>query len=204
VGIADRTYMRGPAPPHISLGASWTVRFIVLLVLAFVAVKGGWGWFGRDLRGPLALSREAILEGRVHTLLTAAFVHADVWHVLFNCLGLWFFGKLVEETVGSAKFIAFVLLGAVLSHLPFLAVEFATGGHTRTIGASGVVLASIVFAAFRYPSSSCRCASGSSRSSTWSSTSWACSSRAGRRTTGRTSAARRTASSRTGSGSCPR
>jgi membrane associated rhomboid family serine protease len=151
VGVADRSYMRGRGPQSISFGTSWTLRFMVLLVAAFVLTNGAAGWFRWRGEGTLLLSRESIEEGRVWTVVTAALLHADAWHLLFNAIGLWFFGKLVEETLGGARFVAFFFAAAVVSHLPFLAAEFATGGSTRTIGASGIVMAAIVFAAFRFP-----------------------------------------------------
>jgi membrane associated rhomboid family serine protease len=151
MGVADRSYMRGRGPPPIALGASWTLRFIVLLVVVFVADKGAQGWFRWRGEDALLLSRESIEEGRWWTVLTAALLHADAMHLVFNLLGVWFFGKLVEESLGGGRYVAFVAVGALASHVPFLAAEFATGGFTSTIGVSGVVTAMLVFAAFRYP-----------------------------------------------------
>lgn len=151
MGVADRGYMQGRAPDALDLRSSWTLKLIVLLGAAFVLSRGAeswWGWRGID---SLLLSREAIEEGRVWTLLTSALLHADVWHLVFNLIGLWFFGKLAEESLRGARFLTFVVLAAVLSHVPFLVAEFAAQGHARTIGASGVVLATLVYAAFRFP-----------------------------------------------------
>ena len=143
--------MRGRRPPPIFLGSSWTLRFIVFLIVAFVFTKGSAGWFNWRGEHALLLSRQAIAEGRWWTILTSALLHADAWHLAFNALGLWFFGKLVEETLDGARYAAFFVLAAVLSHAPFLAAQYATGDRTPTIGASGIVVAMLVFAAFRYP-----------------------------------------------------
>jgi len=151
VGVADRSYMRGRRPPSIALGASWTLRFIVMLAVVFVAVEGAKGWFGWRGERALVLSRDAVEDGRVWTIVTSALLHADAWHLVFNLLGLWYFGKLVEESLGGARYVAFFWLAAVVSHVPFLVAQFATDGSTSTIGVSGVVTATLVFAAFRYP-----------------------------------------------------
>jgi membrane associated rhomboid family serine protease len=143
--------MRGRGPAPIALGTSWTLRFIIALAVVFVAEHGARGWFHWSGGPGLLLSREAIVEGRWWTIVTAALLHADVMHLIFNLLGLWYFGKLVEETLGGARYVAFFLLAVVASHVPFLVAEFATGGFTSTIGVSGVVMATLVFAAFRYP-----------------------------------------------------
>jgi membrane associated rhomboid family serine protease len=158
VGVSDRNYMRGRGPAPIAVGASYTVRVLVFLVLVHVAYRGAAGWSGRRLEVErwvhewLLLSTETLRAGRVWTLLTAACLHKDAMHLALNALGLWYFGKLVEETLGSAKYLAFVLAAAVLSHVPYVVACFATHDPTPTIGASGVVLATLVFAAFHYPS----------------------------------------------------
>ena len=36
---------------------------------------------------------ESVSSGRVWTPLTAAFSHADGWHLFANMLGLYFFGR---------------------------------------------------------------------------------------------------------------
>jgi membrane associated rhomboid family serine protease len=151
MGVADRAYMRRSGPPPIAAGASWTLRFVVLLALVHVGVEIARQQFGWRGRGDLLLSWDALRQGRVWTVLTAALLHADTMHLLFNLLGLWYFGKIVEETLGSAQFVAFFLLAAVLSHVPFVAAEMVTQDPTTTIGASGVVMATLVFAAFRHP-----------------------------------------------------
>jgi membrane associated rhomboid family serine protease len=155
VGVSDRTYMRRRAPPPIALGTSWTLRLVVFLFAAFLAVHGARAWAGWRGEWALVLSRDAIVEGRWWTILTAALLHVDPIHLLFNLIGLWYFGKLVEETLGGARYLAFFWIAAAVSHAPFLAAEFATGGDAATVGASGIVTAMLVFAAFRYPGMPC-------------------------------------------------
>src|SRR5690606_25472364 len=50
--------------------------------------------------------------------ITYQFIHADFFHILFNMIGLFFFGRLMEAWWGSRRFLAFYLLcgtvGAVL------------------------------------------------------------------------------------------
>jgi rhomboid family protein len=151
VGIADRGYMRGRAGEPLAFGSSWTLRAIVFLAACYVLQRGAASWWRWDGEDALLLSREAIVQGRVWTLLTAAFLHADTWHLVFNLIGLWVFGRLAEDSLRGARYVAFFLLAAVVSHVPFLIAEFATHGDAQTIGASGIVLAALVYAAFRYP-----------------------------------------------------
>ena len=43
----------------------------------------------------------ALLLARPWTLVTYMFLHAGFTHILFNMLGLYFFGPRVEQRIGS-------------------------------------------------------------------------------------------------------
>lgn len=77
---------------------------------------------------------------RPWTLLTYMFVHGGFMHLLFNMLGLFFFGPPLEAKWGSREFIKFYLIcglgGAVLS---FLFVGSAIVGASAAV--YGVMLA---------------------------------------------------------------
>jgi membrane associated rhomboid family serine protease len=75
------------------------------------------------------------------TLLTYQFVHAGVGHVVFNMLGLFFFGPRLEEHLGPRHFLGLYfasgVTGALLSFLNY---------NTPIVGASAAVFG--VFLAF--------------------------------------------------------
>jgi len=73
----------------------------------------------------------------IHSLCTATFVHADIFHLLGNCLFLWVFGRSLESLVGSVAIAAaFPLLGVI----GFLC-QWALNPDSQTviIGASGAI-----------------------------------------------------------------
>jgi membrane associated rhomboid family serine protease len=80
------------------------------------------------------LPAERIWGGAVWALISSAFVHVAPWHLIFNVYWLWRFGGAVERTLGSFKFLVFVVAAAFLSSALQLAVSGDTG-----IGASGIV-----------------------------------------------------------------
>jgi membrane associated rhomboid family serine protease len=88
------------------------------------------------LREILIPSSIIIWSGAYWGLLTSAFVHFDVWHVLFNMWWLKDFGALLEPTLGRSKYLLFVIASAVVSSGAELAVTSQTG-----VGFSGVVYA---------------------------------------------------------------
>jgi membrane associated rhomboid family serine protease len=90
----------------------------------------------------LAVVRLLVLVPRevfIHpwTLVTYMFMHDpnSFTHILFNMLGLYFFGPRVEERIGSQKFLMLYLI----SGLSGAALSFVFAFNASVIGASGAV-----------------------------------------------------------------
>jgi membrane associated rhomboid family serine protease len=92
---------------------------------------------------PFALVPVAILY-RPWTLVTYMFLHAGFGHLLFNMLGLYFFGPRVEERLGSRRFITLYLVSGLVGALLSIATPLA-----RIVGASGAVFG-VMLAFARY------------------------------------------------------
>lgn len=94
-------------------------------------------------RGAEALAPDAVLiwSGSYWGLLTSAFVHFELWHLLFNMWWVKDFGKLLEPTMGRFPYLIFLLSAAVLSS----GFQLAASGETG-IGFSGVVYAMFGYA----------------------------------------------------------
>lgn len=56
-------------------------------------------------------------------LLTFQFLHAHVWHLLFNMLALYWFGPMVEHYLGSRRYLAFYLLSGCGGALLYLVLN---------------------------------------------------------------------------------
>jgi membrane associated rhomboid family serine protease len=54
--------------------------------------------------------QSALMEGRVWEFITFQFLHGSVGHILFNSMGLYFFGPWMERWWGSRRFLVFYLL----------------------------------------------------------------------------------------------
>ncbi|HEV3145300.1 MAG TPA: rhomboid family intramembrane serine protease [Gemmataceae bacterium] len=173
MGIHDRDYYRND-------GGSWfnsltrhgqvCTWLIVLNVIMFVAQIAGHSRPETDrpgrrhnapdaiIAGPITqnldLNARDVLHGQVWRLVTHAFLHADFWHILFNMLLLYWFGRDIEGIYGSKEFLAFYLTSAVLAGLAFVACSAAgmgSGMESRALGASGAVMAVIVLFACHFP-----------------------------------------------------
>ena len=79
--------------------------------------------------------------------LTTAFLHANIWHIAFNMLALYWVGRAVEPVLGHWRFAVLYVLSAVGGSWAVLAWTFVDTGMwlTATVGASGAVFG--VFAA---------------------------------------------------------
>ena len=109
------------------------------VVMALVAAN--LAMFVVDLADPTITRRFAdnallVADGEYYRMLTAAFLHAGLFHLAFNMLGLYMFGSQVEAVAGPARFVALYVLSAVggsaCSH--FFGPPFTFG-----VGASGAV-----------------------------------------------------------------
>ncbi len=82
------------------------------------------------------------------------FVHSGIWHLLFNMLGLFFFGVQLERRIGSNEFLLFYLLSGTLAGVLSLLVYWLTGAYyVWLVGASGAVFAVLLAYATYYPRS---------------------------------------------------
>jgi GlpG protein len=76
----------------------------------------------------------AIFSGQVWRVWTPMFLHYGWLHILFNALWLKEFGTLLEDRLGTLRFLLLVLAVGATAHL----AEFAIAGHYRMGGMSGV------------------------------------------------------------------
>ncbi|UED85266.1 rhomboid family intramembrane serine protease [Streptomyces profundus] len=77
-----------------------------------------------------------VADGEVYRLLTAAFLHQEIWHIGFNMLGLWFLGPSLESALGRSRFIALYLLSAFAGST----LSYVLADQTQlSLGASGAI-----------------------------------------------------------------
>lgn len=81
-------------------------------------------------------------------IVTYMFNHADLNHIFFNMLGLFFIGPILEQTIGQKRFL-FLYLAAGLGGA-FLN-QMLGGSYGGMLGASACVLGVVVAFAMKYP-----------------------------------------------------
>jgi membrane associated rhomboid family serine protease len=130
------------------------INVIVFLIITIVAVIG-FLLKNEVISGKVLdlLSVPASIDGlifRPWTLITYMFTHKDVWHILFNMLWLYWFGKIFLEYLDEKKLVALYLLGgitgAIVYILSFNIFPAFTGmiDGSSAIGASASVMAVVI------------------------------------------------------------
>jgi membrane associated rhomboid family serine protease len=121
--------------------------------LAILAVNIGLGLLGlfgmpqvieRCLFRPYEFARGM----RRATIITSAFVHADLAHLAFNMITFWFFGVMLEWQIGTLKFVLLYAIGLVVSSVGSY-FKHRNNPEYATLGASGAISA-VLFAAIVY------------------------------------------------------
>ena len=143
----NRSLLRTPFPYRYYNASLYIIAINVLVFfLTYVAPRT----LGYLVLNPLAITyRNAYWQ-----FLTYMFVHGGISHILFNMLGLFFFGAHVERQMGSSEFLVFYLLTGVLAGVFSFIVFSATGAYgVYLLGASGAVYAVLLAYATYYPRS---------------------------------------------------
>jgi membrane associated rhomboid family serine protease len=150
MGIYDREYYRDK-----TRGSGWLSgeapackALIAINVGAFIAQKMFHGSFDELFR---ANSDQIFHQFQVWRLLTATFLHADPWHILFNMLFLWMVGREMESFYGTRDFTVLYIASAIFSTLCWAVADTfdPTPGFLR--GASGAVMSVVVLYTLYYP-----------------------------------------------------
>ena len=91
---------------------------------------------------------------QIWQLLTYAFLHGSVMHLLLNMYALWLFGTRMENVWGSRTFAVYYfvcVIGAGVVQLLVASQGSGEGGIYPTVGASGGVFGLLLAFAYTYP-----------------------------------------------------
>jgi len=133
----------GPGPLSTALKALIGANVVVFLATTFAPA----------LTLLLGLQpAEVVGKLYVWQLATYMFVHAGVFHILFNMLALWMFGTELEQTWGTRRFLRFYFLCGVGAGVCVVLANYLFGDPTLpTIGASGAIYGVLAASAALWP-----------------------------------------------------
>lgn len=128
------SYGYGPTQRYGLRGWSVTTWLIAINVIVFVLdqlfvqrvlERHGGLLFLIGYRHPISewgafTASAAIKHLQLWRFITFQFLHANLWHVFFNMLALYFFGPLVEQYLGSRRYTGFYLLCGIAGAAAYL------------------------------------------------------------------------------------
>src|SRR5262245_8732990 len=151
MGIYDREYYRGE-----TRGSAWltglapacktiiVINVVVFFLQPYLESAG-------LLPHLVASSRGIFQRGEVWQLLTATFLHGNMYHILLNMIFFWMVGREMESFYGTRDFVYLYLTAAVVSTLGWAIIDLYSAHGSSMIGASGAIMAVIVIYALYYP-----------------------------------------------------
>src|SRR5690606_20241846 len=141
----------GPLSWRVTTGA-WPLSNLPPVTRALLIINGvvfllqfllGSQWFYAFMLWPLGGAEAGGMSFMPWQLVSYGFLHAGMFHLMFNMLVLYMFGAPLEHTWGPRRFLTYFLVcvaGAGLCQLVVVSWSLAQGGLPYpTLGASGGV-----------------------------------------------------------------
>jgi membrane associated rhomboid family serine protease len=163
----ERSYYDDQRGFHLGGQLSFTAKLIIVMSVIYLVQlitepkeppDGAFfvddGWFTNTFRlYPDVFRRPWLL----FELLTYGFLHSvdDFSHIILNMVGLWFFGRPIEERYGRREYLMFFLAAVVFAGIVWVLGELvANQGFVpwpAMVGASGGIAAVVILFALNYP-----------------------------------------------------
>ncbi len=133
--------VRNPTGTPTGFGAfpaTYVLIAINVVVFLIEIANGAGGLFneqGSRFVADFGLYGPSVAEGEWYRLLTSGFLHANLIHIGFNMLLLFFLGRLLEPALGTPRFLALYFASLLAGSLGALILE----PNSLGIGASGAI-----------------------------------------------------------------
>ena len=149
--LEDRYYMRSD---ERSSRYSASVILMIVLTAAFAFQQIDRVYL-RNFNSSevFSLSVEGLRRGWLWQLLTFQFMHGGIFHLIFNLITLWFFGRPVEARLGTSNFLKVYFAGGVFGGIVHVSLAWIFPNHfgERVMGASAGVCSLIAVFALLEP-----------------------------------------------------
>ena len=116
--------MRELSPLGNTLFPPVVKNLLIINGILFFATYAFQQSLGLDLTQHLALFYPTSESFRVWQLFTHLFMHADIGHIFSNMFALWMFGSVIENYLGSKKFLNYYILCGIGASILFMGVRY--------------------------------------------------------------------------------
>jgi len=143
---------------YINVAVFLVVNVVGLLLIPFVGVGAGNNVAMDGLLEWLMVPSQPLkLLTRPWTIVTYMFLHEGLFHILFNMLILYWFGRILQDLLGDHRIMPIYVYGGLAGFLLFFLTAnifpefYANTYGTRMLGASAGVMAVVMAAATTAP-----------------------------------------------------
>jgi membrane associated rhomboid family serine protease len=146
--LENRDYMRRPMS-HFRWSATVVLLVINVIIFLLQATLLNRGFLDHYF----ALSLGGLRHGFVWQLFTFQFLHANFWHLLFNCWALFVFGMAVEDILGTGRFLILYFSSGIVGGLfqEFVALIWPSYFGSAVVGASAGIFGVVSAFAMLFP-----------------------------------------------------
>lgn len=133
-----------------------TKNLLIINILIFVATLVLEG-MGTNLSYALGLHFFMMPDFHVYQFVTYMFMHGGFTHLFFNMFALWMFGCVVENTLGTKRFLIYYMAcgigaGLIQELTQFVSIYFMLShSASLTVGASGAIYGILLAFGMLYP-----------------------------------------------------
>ena len=130
--------------PYVTL----TIILLNFIMFLVMYVFGNGSSDGHTLLKFGALCKPFVLNGEYYRLITTAFLHIGVFHLLVNCYSLYIIGSQMESFIGKLKFLFVYIVSALCGSL--MSIIFSSNISAGASGAIFGVLGSLLYFGYNY------------------------------------------------------
>jgi membrane associated rhomboid family serine protease len=158
MGIYDRDYVRPEQDQHYTMGGGVAgippvVKWLLIINFAVFLIANLMPDLGNYIYDYGSVFPKSFSNGvQVWRFITYQFLHAGVFHLVFNLMVLYFMGPFVERAWGSRAFLKFYLISGAAGGVVYtLLVLFRILEAGPMVGASGAIYGVVAAIAVMYP-----------------------------------------------------
>lgn len=126
-----------------------TRNIIIINIIAYIATRIN----PSVMYGFFALYPPASHDFHVWQIVTHMFLHGSFSHIFFNMYALMVFGSVLENIIGSKKFLTFYMVSGIGAAALYLGVQALTFQYHLCVGASGAIYGVLLGYAMMFPDS---------------------------------------------------
>ena len=149
--------LKQPGEGLLKIIAVNSLLFLTLMLLRIFMIFTGKEAIYESLLEQLTLSSD-IRSNFLHpwSFISYFFIHVEIFHLVFNMMFLYWFGKILQEVIGNNKSVQIYFLGGIMGAIAFLMAYhfipfFEHQQGSFLLGASGGVFAIVLAAATLRP-----------------------------------------------------